>query len=106
MQKAILKTSIDLDALLEKVYRDGGHDFRSYRRGTVTRRLERRLHATGVKTYLEYMQFLDAYPEEYQRLTDYLTISVSDFFRSPYTFQQVAGLVLPELVSQKRARGE
>ncbi len=91
-----------LDSLLEKVYRDTGYDFREYKRGTVTRRLERRLHATGTKTYLDYMQFLDAHPEECQRLADDLTIKVSGFFRSPYTFQQVARLVLPELTSFKR----
>ncbi len=95
--------AIALHALLEKVYQDARHDFREYKRGTVIRRLERRLQATGAKTYLDYMRFLDAHPEEYQRLTDYLTIHVSSFFRSPYTFQQVARLVLPELVSYKTA---
>ncbi|TET66843.1 MAG: protein-glutamate O-methyltransferase CheR [Dehalococcoidia bacterium] len=95
-----------IDVLLEKVYRDGGYDFRDYKRGTVVRRLERRLHVTGAKTYLDYMQFLDAHPEEYQKFAEYLTIKVSNFFRSPYTFQQVAGLVLPELVSYKKSRGE
>ncbi len=95
-----------LDSLLEQVYRDGGYDFRGYKRGTVTRRLGRRFRATGVKTYLDYMRFLDAHPEEYQRLADDLTIKVSSFFRSPYTFQQVASLVLPELISDKRNRGK
>ena len=95
-----------LDLLLEKVYRDGGHDFREYKRGTVTRRLQRRLHATGATTYLGYMRFLDTHPEEYQKLADYLTIKTSGFFRSPYTFQQVTGLVLPELVAYKRKQGE
>lgn len=42
-----------LDILLEKVYRDSGYDFRDYRRGTVTRRLERRMLATGVNTYID-----------------------------------------------------
>jgi chemotaxis methyl-accepting protein methylase len=88
-----------LDSLLQKVYRNAGHDFREYKRGTVTRRLERRLYATGAKTYSEYVEFLDAHPEEYQRLADDLTIKVSGFFRSSYTFQQVARLVLPELTS-------
>lgn len=97
---------IALDSLLEKVYRDIGYDFREYKRGTVTRRLERRLHATGAKTYLDYMRFLDAHPEEYQKLADDLTIKVSGFFRSSYTFQQVARLVLPELTLFKRNRGE
>ena len=98
--------AIALEPLLEKVYQDSGHDFREYKRGTVTRRLEKRLHATGVRTYWAYMKFLDAHPEEYQRLADDLTIKVSGFFRSPYTFQQVAGLVLPELVSHERKQGE
>ena len=102
-------TGIDtavLSSLLEKMHRDTGYDFREYKRGTVTRRLERRLHATGAKTYLEYMEFLDAHPEEYQRLADDLTIKVSEFFRSPYAFRQVDSLMLPELALFKRDRGE
>lgn len=95
-----------LDSLLEKVYRDTGYDFREYKRGTVTRRLERRLHTTGARTYLDYMEFLDAHPEEYQRLADDLIIKVSGFFRSPYSFQQVTRLILPELTSLKRNQGE
>jgi chemotaxis methyl-accepting protein methylase len=95
-----------LDLLLEKVYREGGYDFRDYKRGTVTRRLQRRLYATGATTYLEYMRFLDSHPEEYQRLADELTIKVSGFFRSRHTFHQVAELMLPELVAYKRNRGQ
>ena len=102
-------TGIDttaLDSLLGKMHRDTGYDFREYKRGTVTRRLERRLHATGTRTYPEYMDFLDAHPGEYQQLADDLIIKVSGFFRNPYTFQQVAKLVLPELVSYKRNQEE
>jgi len=92
--------------LLDKVYRDGGYDFRDYKRGTVIRRLTRRLHATRTRTYPDYMRFLDAHPEEYQRLADDLLITVSDFFRSQYAFQQVARLVLPKLVSDKGGSGK
>lgn len=95
-----------LDLLLEKVYRDGGYDFREYKCGMVTRRLERRLHISGAITYQDYLRFLDAHPEEYQRLAEDLTIKTSGFFRNPYTFQQIAGLVLPELVASKQKQGE
>jgi len=98
--------AVVLDLLLEKVHRDRGYDFRGYKRGTVMRRLERRLYATGSRTYLDYIQFLDTHPEEYQKLAEYLTIKVSGFFRNPHAFQQVAELVLPELVSYKKSRGE
>jgi len=107
MRSMILESDATaLDLLLEKIYRDTGHDFRGYKRGTITRRLERRLHATGTRNYLQYMQFLDAHPEESQQLADYLTIAVSGFFRNPYAFQQVVRLVLPELVSHRRTQGE
>jgi chemotaxis methyl-accepting protein methylase len=95
-----------LDLLLEKVYWGGGYDFRDYKRGTVTRRLQRRLYATGATTYEEYAGFLEDHPEEYQNLTEDLTIKVSGFFRSRNTFQQVARLVLPRLVAQKIRHGE
>ena len=95
-----------LDLLLEKVYQGGGYDFRDYKRGTVTRRLQRRLYATGTTTYEEYTRFLESHPDEYQSLADDLTIKVSGFFRSRHTFQQVARLVLPRLVAHKIKRGE
>ncbi len=98
--------AIALDTLLEKVHRDGGYDFREYKRGTVMRRLERRLHATRARTYLDYMRFLDTHPEEYQKFADDLTIKTSGFFRSPHTFQQLDRLVLPALVASKISRGE
>jgi len=98
--------AVVLDLLLEKVHRAEGYDFRGYKRGTVMRRLERRLYATGSRTYLDYMQYLDAHPEEYQKFAEYLTIKVSGFFRNACAFQQVAKLVLPELVSYKKSRGE
>lgn len=93
--------SKNLDLLLEKIYRDGGYDFRDYKPGTVVRRLEMRLQATETKTYRDYMKFLDAHPEEYERLVYTLVIGVSGFFRSHATFSSVTRLVLPELVAYK-----
>ncbi len=95
-----------LNLLLEQVYRDGGYDFRGYKRGTVTRRLTRRLRASGSTSYLEYLSFLQIHPEEYPRLAEDLTIKTSGFFRNPYAFRQVAGVVLPGLVAEKRKRGD
>ena len=91
-----------LNLLLDKVYQDSGYDFREYKCGTLTRRLQRRLHTTGSKTYQEYMALLDTCPEEYESLTEDLTIKVSSFFRNGHSFQQIAKLVLPELLADKR----
>ena len=107
MENLVAESNTDaLELLLDKVHQDGGHDFRDYKRGTVIRRLEGRLYATGTKSYFDYMQFLDTHPEEYERLAYYLTIAVSGFFRSHCTFEQVAKLALPELVSHKVSQGK
>jgi len=95
-----------LELLLEKVYKDSSYDFRQYRQGTVIRRLDRRLRATGSRTYLDYMRFLDIHPQEYQRLNDYLTIHVSSFFRNADAFQQLAGRILPDMVNYKKKHGQ
>jgi len=107
MVEVIIKNDDEtLGLLLEKVYRDGGYDFREYKRRTIIRRLERRLQVAGTRTYLDYMRFLDSHPGEYQRLAEDLTVKTSGFFRSQYTFQQVAALVLPELFNYKRKQGK
>ena len=98
--------SVTLDTLLEKVYEASSHDFRQYRRNSVIRRLDRRLQQTRSGSYLEYAHILDTDHREYRRLTDYLTIYVSSFFRNTATFQQVAGRVLPELIAAKTKRGQ
>lgn len=102
----IIENTIDQNLVLEKVYRVGGYDFRNYKESTISRRLERRLNITGAKTCQEYLRLLDTCPEEYEEFAEYLTIKVSDFFRSPYTFQKISELVLPELISRKKSAGE
>lgn len=94
-----------LNVLLEKVYRDGGYDFREYKPGTVSRRLARRLYAVGVNTYREYADYLDHHRGEYQKLAEDLTLNVSGFFRSQGTFRQLSRLVLSGLSAGNGAAG-
>lgn len=92
---------LTLDLLLEKVRRDSGHDFCGYRRGTMMRRLERRLWATESGSYQEYSQYLDQHPEEYEKLIDCLAVCVSGFCRNPKTFEQIYRRVLPDLMARQ-----
>lgn len=77
----------DMQHLLEKIYRERGFDFREYRKTTLTRRLDRRLHATNAMTYADYVRVLDHNPSEYNKLFNDLTIKVSSFFRDELAFQ-------------------
>ena len=100
------KSKTELDFLLEKVHEDAGFDFRNHRRNMLVRRLERRLHALNLKSVPAYIRYLDTHPDEYRKFVEYLTIKVSGFCRCPQTFEQLARLVLPEIVAYKKSRGE
>ena len=58
----------DLRQVLEKIYQERGFDFRQYKESSLRRRIERRLRATRVDLYEEYVKILDKDPGEYNKL--------------------------------------
>lgn len=67
-----------------------GHDFSSYKRATIMRRIGRRMQVTRRPGLREYSEFLIANPEEAQELFDDLLISVTSFFRDPAAYKALA----------------
>lgn len=100
----VAKAGIGLKRLMEKIYRERGFDFREYRESTLARRLERRLHARGAKTYADYAGTLDKDPSEYDKLFDDLTINVTSFFRDEVAFSALEEIVLPQLIKNRSNR--
>lgn len=90
----------DLSLILDKLYREGGYDFRGYKRSSMARRISMRLKTYKVSP-MEYLNILDSDPEEYNRLFSYLTIKVSEFFRDPRVFAAIKKIVIPEIFSQR-----
>lgn len=64
-----------------------GHDFSSYKRATVMRRVARRMQVCGAGTLAAYAEQLVATPEEANELLSDLLISVTMFFRDPRAFE-------------------
>lgn len=87
--------------ILEKVYEEGGFDFRQYKESSIRRRIERRMRARKVFSYQEYVKLLDRDPGEYKKLLDTLTIKVTEFFRDPEAWQILHERVLSEIIRQK-----
>jgi two-component system, chemotaxis family, CheB/CheR fusion protein len=73
-----------------------GHDFSEYKRGTVLRRLERRLRFNDMSTVEEYLPLLQSSAAECRALVRDLLISVSSFFRDQGEFDALAEQV-PDL---------
>ena len=85
--------SLDVDGAANEVRRivsflrtQTGHDFSSYKRATVLRRIMRRMQITGAESLAAYGELLRTTPEETKELFADLLISVTIFFRDPAAF--------------------
>ncbi len=78
-----------------------GHDFSLYKRGTIGRRIERRMNVNQVASITEYVHFLQNNPGETQILFRELLINVTSFFRDPEVFAILKEQTLPELLAGK-----
>jgi len=102
---ALAVCAADLEMLMEKVYRESGADFRSYKKASIARRVVKRLVMCQCASVGEYAAILDKDPAEYDRLRSMLTIKVSEFFRDPEVFDAVRGALayVPGLSNGARA---
>ena len=91
-----------LGPFLERVRERTGIDFNAYKRPTVMRRLRRRMVATASPRLPDYVEYLQAHPEEYKRLASAFLINVTQFFRDPDLFQYLRETLLPALVEEAR----
>ena len=73
-------------------------DFTYYKRGTVQRRLSRRMALRELTSVNDYVTLLDSDPVETQALGRDLLIRVTEFFRDPDTFDELARTVFPRLI--------
>jgi two-component system CheB/CheR fusion protein len=86
-----------IDLLLTKT----AHDFRLYKRGTLERRIDRRMAMAAIKIQdLEgYLAFLGSDAGELELLAKDLLINVTNFFRDPEVFDLIGSEIIPDLVS-------
>jgi two-component system CheB/CheR fusion protein len=73
------------------------HDFTSYKRSTLLRRIERRLQVTESEDLRAYLEHIRQHPEELQGLLSDLLISVTNFFRDPGAFRRLESEIVPKL---------
>jgi two-component system CheB/CheR fusion protein len=92
---------IDYDVLLAFLAEHSLHDISLYKRGTLERRIARRmaLVGLGLDQMDRYLSMLQADPAELAQLSADLLIHVTRFFRDPAVFEHLATTALPELLS-------
>ena len=102
-----LRVKIEADEVQDKfidlvniVRKQCGVSFKHYKKATLQRRIERRMLARKVDEFNDYVELLNHDSEEVRMLYKDILISVTNFFRDPATFSQLAP-VLEDITSGK-----
>jgi chemotaxis protein methyltransferase CheR len=88
---------IEIELLLEGVFRHYGFDFRSYAYASVRRRLWKRIEDEGLSSVSELQALVLHDPEAMERLLLDLSINVTAMFRDPVFYREFRTLVVPLL---------
>ena len=94
-------TKIGYDDILAFLAKHSVHDISLYKRGTLERRIARRMALVGLDLGQmdRYLALLQADPKELAHLSADLLIHVTSFFRDPTVFEHLATTALPDVLA-------
>jgi chemotaxis protein methyltransferase CheR len=88
---------LELELLLEGIYRQYGYDFRGYAGASLRRRLWKRAHVEGLETLTALLDRVLHDPDALDRLLRDLSINVTEMFRDPSFHRALRGKAFPLL---------
>ncbi|MBE9110798.1 PAS domain S-box protein [Nodosilinea sp. LEGE 07298] len=91
----------DFDVLLDYVRTSRGFDFTGYKRSSLMRRVDRRMQAVSINSFVDYIDYLEVHPDEFQQLFNTLLINVTSFFRDPSVWDTLRNDILPAILRTK-----
>jgi chemotaxis protein methyltransferase CheR len=89
--------SLELDLLLEGVYRFYGYDFREYARTSMRRRIAQIMRNEGVRTISALQERVLHEPASWERFLNGISVNVSAMFRDPPFFKAFREHAVPIL---------
>ncbi|MGV3485446.1 MAG: chemotaxis protein CheB, partial [Planctomycetaceae bacterium] len=90
-----------LEAVLALLKSECNRDFRHYKVNTLMRRTRRRMCLHRMESFSEYLAYLERNAAEREALSKDLLISVTDFFRDPEAWAELAAIAIAPLVAAK-----
>ena len=89
------------DSILNLVSTSQGADFSKYKPNTIHRRTQQRMAALRITSLAAYLTYLGEHPEEVANLSNHVLIPVTEFFRNPEVFDDLASTIYPAIVGEK-----
>ena len=88
---------IEIDLLLEAIFRRYGDDFRSYARMSIERRIRQFMQGEGCASVSDMIPKVLHDTDFFSRLALYFSITVTEMFRDPFVFRSIREKVVPLL---------
>jgi len=92
-----------MDAILKMIQDSANLDLSHYKKSSIERSVNRRMHARDIQSLPGYVSLLETDPQELHALVSDVTVDFSLFFRDEKLFDLLKDSVLPELIRQSRA---
>lgn len=95
---------IEVDLLLEGIFRLSGFDFRQYNRSSITRRIYYRMKMDNISTITRLLERVIHEEAFLEQLLNDFSINVTEMFRNPSFFRAFREQVIPHLRKQDEIR--
>jgi two-component system CheB/CheR fusion protein len=93
----------EFDALLDHLRRTRGFDFTAYKPPSLMRRIDKRMQDVNIKSFADYIDYLEVHPDEFGQLFNVILINVTSFFRDEMAWDFLREHVVPEMIANRRA---
>ncbi|WP_418301835.1 CheR family methyltransferase [Lysinibacillus fusiformis] len=98
------QTNLEIDLLLEAIYRLSGYDFRQYNRSSISRRIFNRMRINSIPTISRVQEKVIHDQEFLEQLLNDFSINVTEMFRNPSFFKAFREKVIPTLREYQEIR--
>lgn len=87
--------------LLQFLKQSRGFDFTEYKRGSLMRRVKKRMSEVGIEDFEQYEDYLDVNAREFTELFNTILINVTSFFRDEEAWDYISREVIPDILKAK-----
>lgn len=90
----------DWETFKQKLFVKSTIDLNQYKPAQMQRRITNLMNRHGANTFTGFFQMLESDAKLYKDFIDYLTINVTEFFRTPEKFVELEEKVIPDLLAR------
>lgn len=90
----------DWELFKQKLHAKSGINLNDYKPAQMQRRIGNMMSRHGASGYVDFFAKLESNPKLYKDFIDFLTINVTEFFRTPEKFDELEKKVIPDLLKQ------